>query len=72
MMRQHFDELKKKVEHTDERHTKELVETIKKAYEEGKIDEAEKRDLLQGAKGLLGSMDLGNIKDAGYFGDGEL
>lgn len=71
-MRQHFDQLKKKIEHTDELHTTELVETINKAYKEGKIDSAEKRDLLQGAKGLLGSMDLSNIKDAGYFDDGEL
>ncbi|SFH54429.1 hypothetical protein [Pisciglobus halotolerans] len=66
-MRQHYDALKAKLQDTSKAESGKLVEEIKQAYEDGKIDKAEQQDLLQAAKGMLGSMELGNIKDAGFF-----
>lgn len=66
-MSQKFDELKQKLRNVDKNQAKQVFQEVQRAREDGQIDEHEKQELLNSAKGLLGG-DLGGGL-GGLFGD---
>lgn len=53
-MSQLFDTLKQKISNADMGEAKEIIAQVKQAYDDGKIDENEKKELMDLAKSKLG------------------
>ncbi|ALS74500.1 hypothetical protein AUC31_04260 [Planococcus rifietoensis] len=53
-MSQTFDALKEKISNADMGEAKEIITQVKQAYEDGKIDENEKNELIDLAKSKIG------------------
>ncbi|WP_203334647.1 hypothetical protein [Planococcus beigongshangi] len=53
-MGQTFDALKEKISKADMSEAKEIITQVKQAYDDGKIDENEKKELMDLAKSKLG------------------
>lgn len=53
-MGQTFDALKEKISNADMGEAKEIITQVKQAYDDGKIDESEKNELMDLAKSKLG------------------
>lgn len=53
-MSQTFDALKEKISNADMGEAKEIITQVKQAYEDGKIDESEKDELMDLAKSKIG------------------
>lgn len=68
-MSQKFDELKQKLKNVDKDQAKHVFQEIQQARQDGKIDENEKSELLNSAKGLLGGSDLGGGLGGLFGGD---
>ena len=60
-MSQTFDALKEKLSNADLGQAKEVMEQAKQAYDDGKIDETEKKELLESAKSVIGGKGLGGL-----------
>lgn len=60
-MSQTFDALKSKLSNADLGQAKEVMEQAKQAYEDGKIDEQERNELMESAKSVIGGKGLGGI-----------
>lgn len=60
-MSQTFDALKEKLSNADLGQAKEVMEQAKQAYDDGKIDENEKKELLESAKSVIGGKGLGGL-----------
>lgn len=60
-MSQTFDALKSKLSNADLGQAKEVMEQAKQAYEDGKIDEQERNELMESAKSVIGSKGIGGI-----------
>ncbi|MBT2571947.1 hypothetical protein [Planococcus sp. ISL-110] len=61
-MSQTFDALKQKLSNADLGQAKEVFEQAKVAYEDGKIDETEKKELMESAKSIFsGGKGLGGL-----------
>lgn len=56
-----FDALKEKLSNADLGQAKEVMEQAKQAYEDGKIDENEKKELFESAKSVIGGKGLGGL-----------
>ncbi|WP_195914048.1 hypothetical protein [Planomicrobium sp. YIM 101495] len=55
-MSQLFDTLKEKIRNADMGEAKEIITQVKRAYDDGKIDENEKNELMDLAKSKLGGL----------------
>lgn len=60
-MSQKFDELKQKLANIDKDQVMQVINEIRQANQEGKIDENEKNDLLSQAKKMAGNLDIGGM-----------
>lgn len=60
-MSQTFDALKEKLSNADLGQAKEVMEQAKQAYDDGKIDENEKKELLESAKSVIGGKGIGGL-----------
>ena len=60
-MSQTFDALKEKLSNADLGQAKEVMEQAKQAYEDGKIDENEKKELFESVKSVIGGKGLGGL-----------
>lgn len=60
-MSQVFDALKEKLSNADLGQAKDVIMQAKKAYEDGQIDENEKKELLESAKSVIGGKGLGGL-----------
>jgi len=60
-MSKKFDELKLKIKNMDKSGVKLLIADIKKAREDGEIDEQEKKELMASAKSAFGDLNLGSF-----------
>jgi carbamate kinase len=67
-MSQKFDELKRSLKNVDKQKAGQLMKDIKKARQDGKIDEYEKKELITQVKVLAKDIDFGGImKNIGSF-----
>lgn len=53
-MSQKFDALKDKLKNADLGQAKEVLVQAKQAYDDGEIDETEKKELMESAKSVIG------------------
>lgn len=60
-MSQTFDALKEKISNADMGEAKEIITQVKQAYDDGKIDENEKHELMELAKSKIGGGGLGGL-----------
>ncbi|ANU18996.1 hypothetical protein BBI15_01505 [Planococcus plakortidis] len=60
-MSQTFDALKEKISNADMSEAKEIITQVKQAYDDGKIDENEKNELMDLAKSKIGGGGLGGL-----------
>ncbi|MDE4084030.1 hypothetical protein PO902_03000 [Planococcus maritimus] len=60
-MSQTFDALKEKISNADMGEAKEIITQVKQAYDDGKIDENEKNELMDLAKSEIGGGGLGGL-----------
>lgn len=60
-MSQTFDALKEKLSNADLGQAKEVLEQAKQAYDDGKIDKNEKKELLESAKSMIGGKGLDGL-----------
>ncbi|MDE0584761.1 MULTISPECIES: hypothetical protein [Planococcus] len=60
-MSQTFDALKEKISNADMGEAKEIITQVKQAYDDGKIDENEKNELMDLAKSKIGGGGLGGL-----------
>lgn len=60
-MSQTFDALKEKLSNADLSQAKEVMEQAKQAHDDGKIDENEKKELIESAKSVIGGKGLGGL-----------
>ncbi|AUD13501.1 MULTISPECIES: hypothetical protein [unclassified Planococcus (in: firmicutes)] len=60
-MSQTFDALKEKISNADMGEAKEIITQVKQAYDDGKIDENEKNELMELAKSKIGGGGLGGL-----------
>jgi|GEM_PF-2317268 len=60
-MSQTFDALKEKISNADMGEAKEIITQVKQAYDDGKIDENEKNELIDLAKSKIGGGGLGGL-----------
>lgn len=60
-MNQTFDALKEKISNADVSEAKEIITQVKQAYDDGKIDENEKNELMDLAKSKIGGGGLGGL-----------
>ncbi len=67
-MSQKFNELKRQVQNIDKDKVGQLVKEIKQAFEDGKINENERNELISTAKQSFSDIDLGGL---GGFGKKE-
>ena len=58
---QTFDALKKKLSNADIGQAKEVIEQARQAYEDGKIDEQERNELMVSAKSVIEEKGLGGL-----------
>ncbi|MEZ0480155.1 hypothetical protein [Planococcus sp. SSTMD024] len=60
-MSQVFNSLKEKISNADMSEVKEIITEVKQAYDDGKIDENEKNELIDLAKSKIGGGGLGGL-----------
>ncbi|MGB6779370.1 MAG: hypothetical protein WBE33_11470 [Planococcus citreus] len=60
-MSQTFDALKEKISNADMGEAKEIITQVKQAYDDGKIDENEKNELMDLAKSKISGGGLGGL-----------
>lgn len=60
-MSQTFDALKEKISNADMGEAKKIITQVKQAYDDGKIDENEKNELMDLAKSKIGGGGLGGL-----------
>ncbi|MBU9673950.1 hypothetical protein KQ939_12285 [Planococcus sp. CP5-4] len=60
-MSQTFNALKEKISNADMGEAKEIITQVKQAYDDGKIDENEKNELLDLAKSKIGGGGIGGL-----------
>lgn len=56
-----FNTLKEKISNADMGEAKEIITQVKQAYDDGKIDENEKNELIDLAKSKIGGGGLGGL-----------
>ncbi|MCH4827702.1 MAG: hypothetical protein N2C11_08755 [Planococcus sp. (in: firmicutes)] len=60
-MSQKFEALKEKLSNADLSEAKEVLVQAKEAYDDGKIDETEKKELMDSAKSLIAKKGIGGL-----------
>ncbi|AIY04908.1 hypothetical protein Plano_0943 [Planococcus sp. PAMC 21323] len=60
-MSQKFDALKEKLSNADLSEAKEVLAQAKEAYDDGQIDETEKKELMDSAKSVITKKGIGGL-----------